>query len=161
MKSSTKAAANTPNNRELPFLAALFTSLICVTFGANAVAIKICYAGLGPFTSAGIRFSMASMAIAAWAGFTGRCFRFRKEQVLQLLITSMIFTTQLSFLYWGFTKTDASRGTLLINLQPFFVLFLAHFFISGDRITKKKILGLSMGFTGMAVVFLGGKRGDG
>jgi drug/metabolite transporter (DMT)-like permease len=35
------------------------------------------------------------------------------------------------------------------------VLFLAHYFIPGDRITKRKLLGLFMGFTGMASVFLG------
>ncbi|PQP33469.1 EamA/RhaT family transporter, partial [Desulfobacteraceae bacterium SEEP-SAG9] len=57
----------------------------------------------------------------------------------------------------GMSKTNASRGTLLINLQPFFVLFLAHYFIPGDRITKKKFLGLFMGFSGMALVLLGKK----
>ena len=55
------------------------------------------------------------------------------------------------------SKTNASRGTLLINLQPFFVLLLAHHFIPGDRITKKKVLGLFLGFTGMSFVFLGKK----
>jgi len=39
--------------------------------------------------------------------------------------------------------------------QPFFVLILAHFFIPGDRITKKKVFGLLIGFSGMALVFLG------
>ena len=53
MKTYSATAAIIPNNQELPLLAALFTSLLCVTFGANAVAIKVCYAGLGPFTSAG------------------------------------------------------------------------------------------------------------
>jgi drug/metabolite transporter (DMT)-like permease len=74
-----------------------------------------------------------------------------------LLIISVFFIVQFSLLYFGLSKTNASRGTLLINLQPFFVLFLAHYFIPGDRITKKKILGLLMGFTGMALVFFGKK----
>lgn len=69
----------------------------------------------------------------------------------------MLFTAQLGLLYFGLNKTNASRGTLLLNLQPFFVLFLAHCFIPGDQITKRKILGLFMGFTGMAMVFLGRK----
>ena len=40
---------NTPNNQELPFIAAVFTSLLCITFGANTVAIKVslCYLGQG------------------------------------------------------------------------------------------------------------------
>jgi len=45
----------------------------------------------------------------------------------------------------------------MVNLQPFFLLLLAHWFIPGDRITKKKILGLIMGGVGMVLVFSGKK----
>ena len=135
----------------------IFTSFLCIVFGANAIAIKISLSGLGPFTTAGLRFSLAAFAILLWAKFTHRSFVIKKGQARQLLIISLFFTTQLCLLYFGLSKTNASRGTLLINLQPFFVLFLAHYFIPGDRITKKKILGLFMGFTGMALVFLGKK----
>jgi drug/metabolite transporter (DMT)-like permease len=131
--------------------------LIIRIFGANAVAIKISLSGLGAFTTAGLRFGIATFIIFLWAKITRRSFNIKKGQTRQLLIVSVLFTVQLSLLYFGLSKTNASRGTLLINLQPFFVLFLAHYFIPGDRITKKKILGLFMGFTGMALVFLGKK----
>ena len=146
-----------PNNQELSLLAGILTSILCIIFGSNAVAIKISLTGMGPFTTAGIRFSIAALAIFFWAKMTGRPFSIRKGQFHQLLIVSLMFTLQLSLLYLGFSKTNASRGTLLINLQPFFVLFLAHYFIPGDQITKKKTLGLFMGFTGMAFVFIGKK----
>jgi len=149
--------AETSNNRELPLLAAMNTSLLCIGFGANAVAIKISLSGLGAFTTAGVRFTIAALAIFLWAKITRRTFSVKKEQIHQLLIISAIFTVQLALLYLGMSKTNASRGTLLINLQPFFVLFLAHYFIPGDRITKKKFLGLFMGFSGMTLVLLGKK----
>jgi len=148
---------DTPNNQELPLLAAIFTSILCTGFGANAVAIKISLSGLGAFTTAGLRFSIATLAIFLWAKISQRSFTIKKGQAHQLLIISMLFTVQLGLLYFGLNKTNASRGTLLINLQPFFVLFLAHSFIPGDQITKRKILGLFMGFAGMAMVFLGRK----
>ena len=147
----------TSDNRELPLLVAINTSLLCMVFGANAVAIKISLFGLGTFTTAGLRFTIAALAIFLWAKITRRPFSIKKGQVRQLFIISGIFTVQLSLLYLGMSKTNASRGTLLINLQPFFVLFLAHHFIPGDRITKKKFLGLFMGFSGMLLVFLGKK----
>jgi drug/metabolite transporter (DMT)-like permease len=150
-------AAITSDNRELPFTVAMNTSLLCIGFGANAVAIKISLIGLGTFTTAGVRFTIAALAIFLWAKITHRTFSVRKEQIHQLLIISGVFTVQLSLLYLGMSKTNASRGTLLINLQPFFVLFLAHYFIPGDRITKKKLIGLLMGFSGMAFVLLGKK----
>ena len=145
---------HTPQNQELPFLAAIFTVFLCALFGANAVAIKISLSGLGVFTTAGLRFSMASVAVFIWARITGRSFHIKKGQIHQLLIISMMFTVQLSLFYLGISKSNASRATLMVNLQPFFTLFLAHFFIPGDRITKRKTLGIMLGFAGVAFVFM-------
>ena len=141
-------------NKDLTFFAAAFTVFICMLFGANAVAIKISLEGIGVFTSAGIRFGVASITIVLWAKITGRSLKIKKEQILQLLVISIVFTIQLSFFYLGLSKSNASRGTLLANFQPFFTLFLAHFFIPGDQITRRKILGILMGFAGVAFVFL-------
>ena len=143
-----------PQNKDFSFLAASFTMFICVLFGANAVAIKISLEGLGVFTTAGIRFGIASVAIFLWARITGRSFEIKKEQVFQLIVIAIVFTVQLSLFYLGLSKSNASRGTLLVNFQPFFTLFLAHFFIPGDRITKRKIMGILLGFAGVAFVFL-------
>jgi drug/metabolite transporter (DMT)-like permease len=55
--------------------------------------------------------------------------------------------------YFGLNKSNASRGTLIANLLPFWVLFLAHFFIPGDRITRRKFLGILLGFSGVAFMF--------
>lgn len=143
-----------PQNKDFSFLAASFTVFICMLFGANAVAIKISLEGIGVFTTAGIRFGIASVAIFLWARITGRSFEIKKEQILQLFVISIVFTAQLSLFYLGLSKSNASRGTLLVNFQPFFTLFLAHFFIPGDRITKRKIMGILLGFAGVAFVFL-------
>ena len=144
----------TPQNKDFSFLAASFTVFICMLFGANAVAIKISLEGIGVFTTAGIRFAIASVAIFLWAKITGRSFKINKDQILQLLVISIVFTIQLSLFYLGLSKSNASRGTLLVNFQPCFTLFLAHFFIPGDRITKRKIMGILLGFAGVAFVFL-------
>ena len=143
-----------PQNKELSFLAAMFTAGLCTLFGANAVAIKISLKGLGVFTTAGLRFTIASATIFLWAWITGRSFKIRKGQIRQLLIITLVFTVQLSLFYLGISKSNASRGTLLLNLQPFFTLFLAHYFIPGDRMTIRKILGILMGFAGVVFVFL-------
>lgn len=143
-----------PRNDNFSLLAGTFTSFLCVIFGANAVAIKVSLLGLGVFTTAALRFTIASIAIFLWAKSTGRPLRPKKGQPVQLLIIGLFFTVQMSLLYLGISKTNVSRTTLLINLQPFFVLFLAHFFIPGDRITRRKIVGLLMGFGGVAFVFL-------
>ncbi len=142
------------NNQKLPLSGALFTAFICVLFGSNAVAIKITLEGIGVFTSAGLRFGMASLVISLWALYTRKPFNIRKGQFYHILLIGMIFFVQLSLFYFGISKTNASRATLFVNLQPFFLLVLAHYFISGDQVSKKKLFGILVGFSGVAFVFL-------
>jgi drug/metabolite transporter (DMT)-like permease len=143
-----------PSNEELTFAAGMFTVFLCILFGSNAVAIKISFSGLGVFTTAAIRFGIAAVAIFIWAKITGRDTTLKKGQLHQVLIFSSLFTVQLSLFYLGLSKSNASRGTLLANLLPFFILFLAHFFIAGDRITRQKFFGILLGFTGVVFMFL-------
>ncbi|MBC2694404.1 MAG: DMT family transporter [Desulfobacteraceae bacterium] len=144
---------NTSGNNELSFLACIYSVFLCIIFGANAVAIKISLCGLGVFTTAGLRFTIASIAICLWAKTSGLSFNIKKGQIYQLFVIGIIFTVQLSLFYLGLSKTNASRGTLVVNILPFFVLFLAHFFLAGDRITIRKIIGMVIGFAGVAFVF--------
>jgi drug/metabolite transporter (DMT)-like permease len=141
-------------NQAMPLSAILFTICICTAFGANAVAIKVCLEGMGPYTTAALRFVMASLAIYTWARLTGQSFAIDRRQVSQILIYTIIFTTQISLFYFGLSKTYAARATLLVNLQPFLVLLLAHFFVPGDRMTIRKFLGLLVGFLGVMLLLV-------
>lgn len=143
-----------PPNEDLTFAAGVFAVFLCILFGSNAVAIKITFSGMGVFTTAAIRFGVAAIAIFLWAKITGQNTALKKGQLHQVLIFSSLFTVQLSLFYLGLSKSNASRGTLLANLLPFFILFLAHFFIAGDRITKQKFFGILLGFTGVVFMFI-------
>jgi len=141
-------------DQKLPLSSALFTAFICTLFGSNAVAIKITFEGLGVFTTAGLRFGMASLVISLWAIFTKKSFNINSRQFYQMFIIGIIFFVQLSLFYFGISKTNASRSTLFVNLQPFFLLVLANYFISGDQISKRKLFGILVGFSGVVFVFL-------
>jgi drug/metabolite transporter (DMT)-like permease len=134
--------------------ASLLAIFLCVLFGANAVAIKFTLTGLGTFTAAAVRFSIAVVAIFLWARFTHQSILFRRGQAHQLLIISVLFVAQISLFYMGLSKTFASRGALIVNLVPFLVLLLSHFFTRDDRITPGKLLGILMGFSGILFLFL-------
>ncbi len=145
---------NEPLNQDLPFLTAVFVIFLCALFGSNVVAIKFTFSGLGVFTTAAIRFSIASLTIYLWARATGQSLALKKGQFHQVLILAMLFWAHLSLFYFGLSKTNASRCTLIANLVPFLILFLAHIFIPGDRITTRKFLGILLGFAGVAFLFM-------
>lgn len=137
----------------MTFRSAALTIFICILFGGNAVSIKFCLAGLGSFTAAGIRFAIAALIIIAWARFRKTPLKLNKKQLGQTLGLGCIFMVQLSFFYIGLKHTSASHGVLISNAMPFFVLVLAHFFIPGETITLKKLIGMILGFTGVVLLF--------
>lgn len=141
-------------HRPLSLMASMLAIFLCILFGANAVAIKFALTGLGTFTAAAVRFSIAVVAIFLWTRFTHQSIRFRKGQAHQLLIISILFVAQISLFYSGLSKTYASRGALIVNMVPFLVLLLSHFFTRDDRITPGKLLGIMMGFLGILFLFL-------
>ena len=147
-------AQSESTHRPLSLQASVVAIFLCVLFGANAVAIKFTLTGLGTFTAAAVRFSIAVVAIFLWARFTHQPICFRKGQAYQLLIISVLFVAQISLFYVGLSKTFASRGVLIVNLVPFLVLLLSHFFTRDDRITLGKLLGILMGFSGILFIFL-------
>lgn len=147
-------------NQEISLATSMFIAFLCIIFGSNAVAVKLAFSGIGVFTSASIRFTIATITIFLWARFTGRTIGLKKGQIHQVLIFTALFTVQLSLFYLGLSKSNASRSTLLVNLLPFFILFLAHFFIPEDRITRRKLYGILLGFGGVAFMFLENKGVD-
>ena len=145
---------NEYGNQEITLLPAISIVGLCCLFGANGVAIKISLSGFGPFTVLGLRFSMAAAAIFIWARLTRRPIRLKPGQLPPLLIITVIFIVQLALFYVGLNRTYAARGALISNVFPFLVLILAHFFIPDDPITKRKLLGICMGFAGVVLIFM-------
>lgn len=152
MSDSTHQA--NPDNQPFGFWGGMGAAFLCVLFGANTVAVKITFMGFGVLGSAAIRFFIAAVVITAWALIKRKSFRLQPGQWRYLLVFSTFFTIQLALFYAGLDRTYASRGALLINLMPFLVLVLAHLFIPGDTMTRPKVLGLLLGFAGVACVLL-------
>jgi len=163
MKTNTTIVPCQESVNSLPLGASLYATFLCVLFGANATAIKISLGGFGIFTVAGLRFSIAAMALIIWATLTRKPLLLKnRKQVFQMGRLSLIFMTQITCFYIGLSKTTASHGTLISNLLPFIVLILAHFYIPGDRITMKKSIGIIFGFSGVLCLLMdqGGLSGD-
>ena len=128
-------------------------------FGANTVAVKITLTGMGIFATAGLRFAAAAGALFFWARATGQVFAVPPQRRFGLGLICLAFTVQLTLFYLGLSRAPASRAVLMANLQPFFLLILAHYFIPGERITKRKIAGIVLGFAGVVCLITLGSAG--
>ena len=138
---------------ELTLMESLSAAGLCVLFGANAVAIKVTLSGLGAFTSAGLRFALAAVTIAAWAVASGRKIRMQLKRMPPLLLLAVLFWAQLSLFYNGLARTHAARGVLLVNLLPFFILLFSGLFKQGEKLALNKWIGILLGFCGVVLLF--------
>ena len=82
------------DNPDFTFVAGILSVFLCVVFGSNAVAIKLAFVGLGVFTTAAIRFSIAALAIFIWARVTGKTIGLKKGQLHQVLILAALFVAR-------------------------------------------------------------------
>lgn len=140
-------------HRPLSVAASFWAVFLCILFGANVVAIKITLSGMGIFTTATIRWIITVVAIWLWARLTGKPIGLNQGQTHQVLILGILFFVQMYLYFLGLSMTYASRGALIVNLLPFMLLILTHFFFREDRITIRKFIGILIGFSGIAIMF--------
>ncbi len=140
-------------NEDMTVGAALCMVVLCIIFGGNTVAIKYALTGLGPFTTAGTRFCVAGFCLFLWATYKKIPLGLTPKQTALIFIQGCLFSFQLSCFHVGLSRTTASHGTLIVNVVPFMVMILSHFFIPADRITLKKVFGIALGFTGVVLLF--------
>ena len=130
-------------------------------WGGNAVAIKLSLEAFPPMWTAFLRFSIAVVCVALWAGFRGIPMRPKRSEWWWLVLLGIFFSIQIGVMNIGFEHTSGSIGSILMATNPIFAALWAHFLVAGDRLTRQRIIGLFVAFLGAAVVILQSGHIDG
>lgn len=145
-------------NKYLKIILAIFTALL---WGSAFPVVKIGFEAYGippeqtmlKILFAGYRFLLAGLLIIIFSVIAGQNFKLRPKQIKDVFLLGWLNTTvQYLFFYIGISNTTASKGAVLTSALVFFTFILAHYFLPGDRMNKRKIWGLIMGFTGVVIV---------
>ncbi|HIG14649.1 MAG TPA: DMT family transporter [Gammaproteobacteria bacterium] len=123
-------------------------------WGGNAVAIKFSLEAFPPMWTAFLRFSLAVVCVALWAGFRGIPMRPKRSEWWWLVLLGIFFSIQIGVMNIGFQHTSGSIGSILMATNPIFAALWAHLLVAGDRLTRQRIIGLAVAFLGAAVVIL-------
>lgn len=107
---------------------------------------------------AGIRFAVAGLIVLSVARSSGRSFKTNKMSDWYFIIAFTLMNTTLHyfFFYIGMSHSEGSRAAILNSLSTFLVVLLACSCFRSDRLTSRKILGCSVGFSGILALNLGG-----
>ena len=134
---------------------ALLSIAISVSRGGNQVAIKFALAAVAPLWTAFARMSVSAIAVWIYARSAGIRLWPEPADRRQLGLLGVMYTLQIALLHWGADLTSPAYAVTLINTNPIFANLIAHFFVPADRLTTRRILGLTIAFVGVSYVAFG------
>lgn len=137
--------------------------LVYVLWGSTYLAIRYVVETLPPFLSASGRFGVAGLLLAVWLLLRRgrRAFRATGRELLNAAVVGLLLLAGGN----GLVTIGEARGlpsglaALLVAVIPLWVVLLRA--STGDRPAGRTVLGVGVGFVGVAVLLLPGARPDG
>ena len=128
-----------------------------IKVGFNAFGITADMTG-SKMLFAGVRFAVAGLIVLSVARCSGRSFKAGKFIDWRFILVFALMNTTLHyfFFYVGMSHSEGSRAAILNSLSTFIVVLLACACFKSDKLTTRKILGCSIGFSGILALNLGG-----
>ena len=124
-----------------------------LAWGSSFLWIKIAVQEIGPFTLVALRLLFGVIGLLAivvynrprWPG---------ARRIWWVLVVLGLTNTAVPFVLisWGELFIDSAVAAVLNSTVPLFTMLIAHVFLSDDRITLPRIVGLLVGFGGVLVL---------
>ena len=146
-------------------LAIVLLVALSATWGIGQVAIKVGLDGISPIAQAALRSAGAAILLSAWMLARGQTLFPRDGHTPTGVIVGLLFALEFLLLFVGMQYTSASRAVVFLYTSPFVVAIGNHFFVAGDPLDARKMLGLVAAFAGIVFAFsepgsLASLRGD-
>lgn len=135
--------------------AALFGNLavISLLWGSSFILLKVLADVFPPFTVAALRAGTATAAIVLMFLATGRSLRPTRADLKAAAVMGALHGFLPNGLVaYGVTGLGAGLAAMLQTATPLVTALLAAIFLPGDRLGVSQILGVALGFAGVAVV---------
>jgi drug/metabolite transporter (DMT)-like permease len=143
----------------------LALAALILIWGTTWAAIRVSLEGFPPITGVALRFALAAVVLLGLApAFGVRLGRSATERRLWLANTVLTFTIPYGVLYWAEQWVPSGLASVIFATFPLLIALIAHFVLPAERLTPRSVLGVLLGFAGIAVIFsedfraLGGAR---
>jgi len=128
-------------------------------WGGSFVASEFALQGFSPFSLVALRLCIGALLLVPLAyalrsplpGLRAPTDRRVWLHILGLALLSNVLPFNL--LTWAQTHVTAGFAGVSMAAMPLFVLPLAHFFVPGERMTRRRLTGFAIGFLGVAILF--------
>lgn len=138
-------------NEDPPVKIILLMLLVASLLGGGALAVKVGLQGFPPLKMAFFRSILGVIAVGGIGLYYGMSMRLRFEELPRLLFIAALYTLHTITLNVGTDFTTASRSTIFFTLYPVFTVLFGHFWLPGDRLSVRKVIGIFAAFFGVVV----------
>ena len=125
---------------------------VYVIWGSTYLAIRWGVAEIPPFLMAGGRFVAAGLVFAAWAVRRGAARPTARDWMMTGLVGVLMAAGGNGGVSWALQRVPSGLGALLVSMVPFWVALLDWWRPGGERPPARVVLGLALGFTGVALL---------
>jgi drug/metabolite transporter (DMT)-like permease len=133
----------------------IFAVIACILWSTAFAGIKIGLKYTTPLQFAGIRFMISGLILVPFCRNLKTEIFIAFKNPRQIIFIGLFQTVILYFFFYlGLNKTPAAVAAIIVGAGPLFVSLLAHFIIKNDSLTRRKIVALLIGFSGIVLLAL-------
>jgi drug/metabolite transporter (DMT)-like permease len=123
-------------------------------WGTSFLFVKIAVREVTPMTLVAARFVIAASVLSVVVRARGlRLPTSRRVWSHYLLMGLIGNAVPFTLIAWGQIRTDVGLAGILMGVMPLMTLLLAHFFVPGERMTPRMVVGFAVGFIGLVALF--------
>jgi drug/metabolite transporter (DMT)-like permease len=136
---------------DMDAIGAVALSVFAVHLAFNQVVIKVTGGGFSPVFAAGIRSTGAVLVLLLWMYMRGVSFRIPREVWPWAVVSGMLFAFEFLCLYNALDLTTVSRSSVIFYSMPLWLALASTVLLPDERLTRRKVLGLALAFSGVVV----------
>src|SRR4051812_16970196 len=136
--------------RRSPVAVALALGTVYLVWGSTYLAIRVTDRTLPPLLMSSVRFLIAGTALYALMA-RGRARPSRREWVAAAIVGAALLLVGNGGVAWAETRLDSGFAALIVAIIPLYVALMDRLFF-GRRLSAAAVLGLVVGFAGVALL---------
>ncbi len=142
----------TPSTRPAAWKILLAFAIIYVVWGSTYLAIRIGVREIPPFLMAGLRFTVAGLAMWAWMRATGVPSPTLREWRGATVLGTLMFLIDYACLFWAEQRVPSGVAAVILAMIPVCITLLEITFLRTQRLTLRLAVGLAIGIAGVIVL---------
>ncbi|MEM9775191.1 MAG: DMT family transporter [Chloroflexota bacterium] len=127
--------------------------ILSILWGGSFFFVGVAVRGLPPFTIVAMRVTIAAVVLWLIAPLMGHRMPFSAKAWLAFLGMGFLNNAiPFSLIVWGQTHIASGLASILNATTPFFTVLVAHFFLSDERLSGRRLIGVIIGIAGVAIM---------